>query len=97
MWSESLLHDKNITGFQLALKSLIFVRFSLSFQKNTDLKKNGWHLVSCSSCATPCYSMVQAMSNVVDNQSLNALVADSDSVEEFVSVLFFSLMILFQF
>ena len=44
---------------------------------------------SCSSRSTPRYSMEQAISMVMDDQSPNALAADSDSGEEFVSVLFF--------
>ena len=39
-------------------------------------------------CATRDYSMEQAVSNVVDEQSPNALDAHRDSVEEFVLFLF---------
>ena len=54
--------------------------------------------VSCSLCSTPCYPMPteQAESNVVDDQSPNALAADSDSVGVCVGGAF-SFMILFQF
>ena len=52
--------------------------------------------VSCSLCSIPCYPMPteQAESNVVDDQSPNALAADTDSVRVCGAS---SFMILFQF
>ena len=70
MWSESLSCDKNLTGFQLALKSLVFVKFSLSFEHFYEFRK--WLAVlsvSCSSHAASRYSMDQAICVVMDNQS----------------------------
>ena len=49
MWSESLSCDKNLTGFQLALKSLVFVKFSLSFEHFYELRK--WLAVLSVSCS----------------------------------------------
>ena len=60
------------------LESYVNETKSLTCDKNITLSAR------CSLCATPYYSMEQAVSSVVDEQSPNALDADRDSVEEFV-------------
>ena len=81
LWTKWHMVPKFVTwlkqsSFHLVLNSLVFVWFLLCFQ-NFLTYENDW--LSCSQCAAVHYSMEQAVSMVIDDQSSNVLIADSDS------------------
>ena len=81
MWSQSCSHDKNKTSFPLALKSLCLCSILTAFSIYifSDEKMACAWSISFSSYTTVHYSMEQAMSMVIDDQSPDVLATDSDS------------------
>ena len=82
--SKSLSNDKNIPRFHSNLLSL-FISLLILSRFFLLAKMASTSSVGCSLHATLCYRTEQAMSMVMDSQSLNALAVDSGSEKVSVS------------